>query len=137
MVLETYFFVGIVVASVFMVAGFLSSTPHPKWLIISAGAIFLIFGLIIQSDGIEREINYTVIRDEFDQNRVKDLNVTIEVIRADVSNDIPPAGVRFDKGLWLLSQLLIYILGWGNILLGFFLMVTGYMEVFREREVNG
>ncbi len=137
MVLETYFFVGIFLASVFMVAGFLSSTPHPKWLIISAGAIFLIFGLIIQTDGIEREVNFTIIRDEFDQNRVKDVNVTTEIIRADVSNETPPAGVRFDKGLWLLSQVLIYILGWGNILLGFFLMVTGYMAVFREREISG
>ncbi|KKN67119.1 hypothetical protein LCGC14_0464660 [marine sediment metagenome] len=132
MVLETYFFAGIIIASVFMIAGFRSTTPHPKWLIISAGAIFLVLGLLIQTDGIDREVNYTLIRNEFDQNRVSDINVTTEIIRADASNEIPPVGVRFDKGLWMISQLFQYILGWGNILIGFFLMVTGYMREFKE-----
>lgn len=136
MVLETYFFATIILATVFMVAGFRSETPHPKWLIIVAGGLFLSLGLIMQTDGIEREVNYQVIRNEFDQNRVQDLNVTSEILQANSTNDVPPVGVKFDKGLWIIAKLFEFVLGWGNILIGFFLMVTGYMREFKEGRRN-
>ncbi len=103
--LEFYYFLVLAFAIVLFIGGI--ATKRGEFLAL-AGIFFVIAGLVPQTEGIEREINYQIIRNEFDDNRVKDLNISSQLLFASNSNEAPSAGTKNDKGLWMLAQVFLY-----------------------------
>lgn len=137
MVLETYFFASLVLGSIFLIFGLQSDNVNMRWLVLAGGTIFLLSGLMTQTDGIDREVNWNVVRNNFDQNRVQDLNIATQTLLASTDSSVPPAGVRFDSGLWMFAKFLEFVLGWGAILLAVALLATGYWNNYNDMRRRG
>ena len=135
MVLESFWLGAAAVSLLFVFIGWRAETSLGRSFLMWGGLVFILLGLILFTDGIEREVNYTFDRDPFDNNRVTDVNVSTTTYLASPLTTPPPSGVKFDFGLWIISQIVYYIFGWVVFLYGFYLTFSlAWKERFGKQE---
>lgn len=117
-----------IVALILLIAGVV--TKFGPFLMFG-GLLFLLMGLLGFS-GIEREVDWDVLRNEADQNRVQRLDTATETIIGSPSTETPPPNTRFDIGVWYVSWIFL-IGGLFTTLFSFFLIGQWIDEFFARR----
>ncbi len=138
MAFEVYFVAAVALAALFLIVGWRAETALGRSFLLWGGLIFVLLGITMEVDGIDREVNWRTFRDPLDQNRITDINVTTIKFLPSVATTPPPAGVQFDSSLFIIQQVFLYILGaimaaWG--LYSFALMgwEQGVRDLVRKR----
>lgn len=139
MVFETYWLGAGLVATVFIILGWQSKTSLGRSFLIWGGLVFILLGLMAQTEGIDREVNWDVGRNVYDNNRVSDINVSSVKYFASADTTSPATGTQNDFGLYIISQIMYFIFGWIIALYGFYLTFSlAWQERFgKGGKVNG
>lgn len=102
--LETYYFLSLILSLALLIGGLRVRFPP---LLILAGLLMILPGMIGMSDGVGTIVSYDVGRDSLDQNRVNTITGDPLIVLGSLSTDTPPTGTIYDSGLWYLSYIFI------------------------------
>ena len=127
MILETYYFLSLLLSVILLITGITLRFPP---LLLVAGVLMVLPGIMGFSDGVGIPIDYNIERNELDQNRVEAIKSDTLIVFGSLSNETPPAGTLFDAGLWWLSWIFI-IFGLSEILFGLTFTIKGGAEMVK------